>query len=332
MAFLFSIDAHAAGGTCRIVHAGFPALRGADAAERHNFVRQSLDWVRTSLMHEPRGHPSAFGALLAPPVRGRSAYSLIFFDPAGYLNGCGHGTLCSVAVWQRMMGELDVPFDIDNPDGSVTTVVSAAGDGEQCTATLRMPTATVVADRIRLPWRGGIDAGVVRCGNLYLLVDAEQVGATAERQFSRDAQRDRILSEIREAAQNVCDVGDERTLEVVVYQRLEAGGGYETAVLFNGTQIDRSPCGTGSGALGCLLLQRGDIGADEWINTYGPARLPFSATVSPRADGAAGYEVSLRGTAYITGVHEWIVSADDPLRAGLPPLRRPDAGATDAIA
>lgn len=332
MASLFSIDAHAAGGMCRVVYAGFPALRGADAVERQAFVRRSLDWIRTALMHAPRGHPGAFGALLAPPVRATSAYSLIFFDPSGYLSGCGHGTLCSVAVWRRMMGNLDAPFDIDNPDGSVTRIVSANGNGERCTTTMGMPWSTVAVEKLRVPWRGGIEAGVARCGNLYLLVEAEQLGATPDRRFNQETHRDRILSEIRGAAQHVRGVGLHDLQGVVVYQRLEGSAGYETTVLFNGTQIDRSPCGTGSGALGCLLLERGQIAAGEWITTYGPTRLPFCIAVRPGSADTPGYLVSVRGTAHITGAHEWIFSDDDPLRAGLPPQGHVKVGIPDAVA
>lgn len=317
MAVLFSIDAHAAGGSCRIVYAGFPALSGAGAQERREFFRTNLDWVRTCLMHEPRGHGGEFGALLAPPVRASSSFSLIFFDPAGYVDGCGHGTLCSVAAWQRMIGELATPLDIDNPDGSVTRVLAAEGNGERCTATLLMPRGAVLEHRVQLPWRGGIDAAVVRCGNTYVIVDARQLGAVAERLFSANGQRGRLLSEILAAATSLGIGAAHTVIEVLAFQPMPGDRGYETAVLFNGTQIDRSPCGTGSGALGCLLLERGEIRAGERITTYGPTRLPFDLAVS-RASGGGGYEVQLSGTAYITGVHEWIVSGDDPLRSGVP--------------
>ncbi|HSR40968.1 MAG TPA: proline racemase family protein [Longimicrobiales bacterium] len=283
MAVLLSVDGHAGGGPCRVVHAGVPPLRGGDARERSAHFRRELDWIRTALMHEPRGHAGEFGAVLGPPVRETSTYSLIFFDPAGYLEGCGHGTLCSVAVWQRMMGKLRTPFEIDNPDGTVTRVLAAEGDGERCRATLELPAARVLADGIELPWGEGIGAALVRCGNPYVVVEVEELGKRGPEAFTGIESRRRVLGELLRSAQEVVEGEGLAIPEVLVYRPRDGTGALETSVLFNATQIDRSPCGTGSGALASLLLSRGEIEAGKPIATYGPRGLGFEARVEPTA-------------------------------------------------
>ncbi len=316
MAVLFSVDAHAAGGPCRVVYGGVPPLRGGDALERSAYFRRELDWIRRALMQEPRGHAGEFGAVLGPPVRETSTYSLIFFDPAGYLEGCGHGTFCSVAVWQRMIGELATPFEIDNPDGSVTTVLAAEGDGETCSATLRLPAARVLGEGIGLPWEDGITAALVWCGNSYVVVDVAELGERGEEAFTGIEARRRVLGELLRSAEEGIDLKGSAIPEVLVYRVRDGGRAFETSVLFNRTQIDRSPCGTGSGALASLLLARGEIEAGEPITTYGSRRLGFEVVVEP-ASGEEGCPVRVKAAVHITGVHEWIIGAADPLRAGL---------------
>ncbi len=321
---LFSIDAHAAGGACRTVHAGFPALGGANAQERRQSFRHQMDWVRLCLMHEPRGHSGQFGALLGPPVRPTSAFSLIFFDPSGYLDGCGHGTLCSVAAWQRMLGAVATPMEIDNPDGSITRVLSTTGNGDWCESTLLLPAATVLERQLQVPWGSGVRASMVRCGNVYVLIDADELGAASGALFDGESNAARLLRELLDAVVARSRSPGQELPEVLVYRRTSTNE-FDTAVLFSGTQIDRSPCGTGSGALACLLLDQGALEAGGSITTRGPARLPFDVAVE-RADDDT-FEVRLTGRAYITGVHEWIVSGDDPL--GLNQVTREQAHAAD---
>lgn len=307
---LFSIDAHAAGGACRTVHAGLPALGGADAQERRQFFRHQMDWVRLCLMHEPRGHSGQFGALLGPPVRPTSAFSLIFFDPSGYLDGCGHGTLCSVAAWQRMLGAVRTPMEIDNPDGSITRVLSVSGNGDWCESTLLLPSASILERELPVLWGGGIRAAKVRCGNVYVLIDAAELGAAGNALFDGEADAALLLRELLDAIVRHRPTPAHELPEVLVY-RCTAPDEFDTSVLFSGSQVDRSPCGTGSGALACLLHDRGSLAAGRSITTRGPARLPFEVAVERAHDNT--FDVRLTGRAYITGVHEWIVSGDDPL-------------------
>lgn len=316
MSDLLSVDAHASGGSCRVVHAGVPTLQGNDAAGRRRYFQTELDWVRSLLMHAPRGHPGEFGAVLARPIRKTSEYSVIFFDPAGYLDACGHGTLCTVAVWQRMKGDLRTPFNIDNPDGSVTRVLRAAGSSTWCAMTLELPSATVVRDHWILPWKRRLPASTVQCGNLYIVVDGTELDWDGELGVDGSDMRRHMLREILEAAGDMIRPELGRSPEVLIYRRLDDSDEFETSVLFNGTQLDSSPCGTGSGALAALLHSRGELGEDRSISTYGPMALPFRVAVESEI-AQERYKVRLSGEAFVTGVHEWIRDERDPLPQGV---------------
>jgi proline racemase len=339
MGTLFSVDAHAAGEPCRVVTGGAPFLEGRTVSERRADLRDRHDWLRRTLMREPRGHGGMFGALLVPPERRDSAFGIIFFDPVGYIDGCGHGTLCAVAVWRRLFGPLATPFGVDNPDGSVTRVLEVEGNGDGSSSTLYMPGVQVLDSEFPVPGLPRGAAGLARCGNLYLVLRAEDLGI---RDLSNEAPariRDRA-TQVRNAAASLLEGAEgfptgraSGWLEVAVYQERveEEGAGvpcFSTAVLFSDTQLDRSPCGTGSCALFGVLASRGTVFAADGLTTVGPVGGKFhlaGAGEGPEegaADATDGgpdsfdFRFRLRGSAHVTGVHEWVLGPADPLLEG----------------
>ena len=56
----------------------------------------NFDWIRRSLMLEPRGHSHMSGTIFYPPMRADSDFSLLFIETSGCLPMCGHATLGSI--------------------------------------------------------------------------------------------------------------------------------------------------------------------------------------------------------------------------------------------
>jgi 4-hydroxyproline epimerase len=52
----FCVDAHTCGNPVRVVVAGAPLLPHIPMAEKRLLFSRDFDWVRRSLMFEPRGH------------------------------------------------------------------------------------------------------------------------------------------------------------------------------------------------------------------------------------------------------------------------------------
>lgn len=284
--------------------------------ERRNALRTGWDWVRTGLTHEPRGHSGMFGAVLTPPIRTGSAYGLIFFDPVGYMDGCGHGTLCSIAVWRRMHGVVALPFSIDNPDDSVTRVLSVEGDDEHCAIELAMPPATVLADPLEAPGLSALRPALVRCGNTFLMVDAHAAGVTNLSDCTT-SDLEAVARQMRALGRAAFAGRSGGGLEILLYEETtDSRRTFATFVLFNGTQVDRSPCGTGSAALTALLITRGMLRNGVVIRTVGRAGAYFEVEGRARAGSPSMIDVQLRGTAHITGVHQWIFSDADDLARG----------------
>lgn len=314
---VFTIDAHAGGEPCRVVYAGFPGLPGGTMGERRRAFRERWDRVRCGLTLEPRGHSGMFGAVMTAPARAGSRYGLIFFDPVGYLDGCGHATLCSVAVWRRLWGPPELPLTIDNPDDTVTVVRELDGDDDRCRVTVLLPPVRLVAGASGGPGVEGLGDGVLaECGNRFVLIPAAAAGLTDLRAAS--AARLRRAAERVRSAWGAPAAEEGCALQVLFFE--EARGNivptYRTAVVFNGTQIDRSPCGTGSATLAAALLARGALRPGALVRTVGPAGEAFELLVAPSDREPGGFDVELSGCAYITGVHQWVFSESDRLAWG----------------
>ena len=88
-ALLFVVDTHTGGEPTMVVLGGLPPIPGQDVKEKLDYVRAHMDWVRRSLLLEPRGHMDSFGALILPPSSPEALYDLVFIDTSGYLYAYG---------------------------------------------------------------------------------------------------------------------------------------------------------------------------------------------------------------------------------------------------
>ena len=91
------IDSHTGGEPTRLVIGGFPDLGGGSMAERRALLAERHDKWRAATVLEPRGSDVVVGALLCEPVSKDAAAGVIFFNNAGYIGMCGHGTIGLVA-------------------------------------------------------------------------------------------------------------------------------------------------------------------------------------------------------------------------------------------
>ncbi len=92
------IDSHTGGEPTRVVVEGAPNLGGGDMAARLANMRSHADWLRTSLLTEPRGSECMVGAVLQSPVSREATAGVLFFNNSGYLGMCGHGMIGVVAT------------------------------------------------------------------------------------------------------------------------------------------------------------------------------------------------------------------------------------------
>jgi 4-hydroxyproline epimerase len=338
------VDSHTEGEPTRVVVAGWCEVAGATMAERRDELRRHHDALRRALVCEPRGHEAMVGALLTPPVEPGSAAGVVFFDNAGYLGMCGHGTIGVVRTLE-FLGRLDGwsaaespgaaaagaaatrTIRLDTPAGTVKAEIGggqAADDldgwdrNEGAVTVVNVPAHCHAVDvTVEVPWLGRVTGDVAYGGNWFFLTGIGQLGGV---QLARDqvgaltAATRRIRDSL--AAAGVTGEGGAEIDHVEVFG--PPSGPWADSrnfVLCPGGAYDRSPCGTGTSAKLATLYARGELAPGKRWRQESITGGLFTAWLGRDGDALVPH---LRGRAFITGQATLLFDRRDPFREGFP--------------
>ena len=92
------IDAHTCGNPVRLILTEKPDLEGISMSEKRLDFLKKFDWIRKSLMFEPRGHDMMSGGMIFPPHDSKNDFAILFLETSGCLPMCGHGTMGIVTI------------------------------------------------------------------------------------------------------------------------------------------------------------------------------------------------------------------------------------------
>lgn len=92
-------------------------------------------------------------------------------------------------------------------------------------------------------------------------------------------------------------------------------------VILGEGHMDRSPCGTGTAAKLTLLFHRGQIRLNDTFTNTSPLGTTFQGRLVEeiRLGDTGAVVAEIRGSAHITGFHEFIVDPRDPFQEGYLP-------------
>lgn len=243
------VDSHTGGEPTRVVISGGPELGTGSLLHKRERFRNEFDHFRSAIINEPRGSDVMIGALLLPPEDPRCVAGTIFFNNAGYLGMCGHGTI-GLLVTLLHLGRIQ-PGEhwLETPVGVVKTLVHDA----ETVSVENVPSyrwAEKVA--VEVPGIGWVEGEVAWGGNWFYLVKehGEQIAST---------NLDRLLEVTRRIKQALLDAGirgpaGEELDHIELFGPADpAKADSRNFVLCPGGAYDRSPCGTGTSAkLACL--------------------------------------------------------------------------------
>ena len=310
------IDSHTAGEPTRVVVGGVSEPGGHTLAEKRVSFRRDFGWLRTTCILEPRGHEAIVGALLCEPGEGGCETGVIFFNNAGVLNGCLHGTM-GVAVTLAHLGRIEAGrHRFDTPTGVVTIDLDSSG-----TVTVTNVRSYRFRKRIEIATESGrrITGDVAWGGNWFFLAQAPLELPIGTRGI--DALT-RFAWDIRRTLDRDGVTGEDGA--VIDHIELFAPpGNPETAdsrnfVLCPGRAFDRSPCGTGTSAKLACLYEDGELAAGETWRQAGILDTVFSGTVQPASEG--GVFPTITGSAHVTAEADLLVDPSAPFAFGIPSL------------
>jgi proline racemase len=308
----------------RVVTGGVGPVPGATMLERKLRFEAEMDDLRLLLMREPRGHSAMSGAILQPPARPDADWGVLFVEVSGCLPMCGHGTIgvATVLVETGMVAVLEpeTVVRLDTPGGLVEARVEVAA-GRARSVTLRnVPSFLLSRDgRVDVEGLGEVAYDMAFGGNFYAIVDAASVGLAVDPE--RAGELVDAGARIMAAVDPPVHPEDERIAgcrHVVFHAPGRDGADARAATSIHPGWLDRSPCGTGTSARMAQLHARGELGVgkpfvnESVIGTRFTGRIAEETTVG----GLPAIVPEITGRAWITGMGQYLLDAEDPFPAG----------------
>jgi proline racemase/trans-L-3-hydroxyproline dehydratase len=315
-----TVDYHTAGEPFRIVSGGVPALKGRTIMEKRRYALEHLDAIRQLLVFEPRGHADMYGGFVTEPEDEGAQLGVVFFHNAGYSTACGHGTIALVtwAIEASMVTgrRPSTEVVIDVPSGRLTAFASTDGGRVRSVRFQNVP-SFVLIDALPITAGGRrAEAAVAYGGAFYAIVPAERFDLPIEPAFvPRFIELGREIKAAIEAAHTIVHPL-EPALEGIYGVMFTAGN--RNVTVFADGEVDRSPCGSGTSARLALLDRRGELARGDTLMHESVIGGRFASRVvgeAPVADYPAVI-TEIEGSAHLTGYHQFVLEADDPIGLG----------------
>lgn len=317
------IDAHTCGNPVRLVYRGAPDLEGETMLDRQQHFIAEYDWIRTSLMFEPRGHAMMSGGILYPSLRDDCDIGVLFIETSGCLPMCGHGTigLVTIAIENGLV-EPRVPgrLDLETPAGRVSVSYTAEGSKVRTVRLTNVPSFLHSAGlEIDFPELGGpLYFDVAYGGNFYTIIEPQPVYADLAVLSAADIVRlSRLVRERINQKYTFSHPKDDRLSHMrhVMWtgKPEKPGSDGRNAVFYGDAAIDRSPCGTGTSSRMAQLAARGELTeGDSYIHeSYIGSRFHGRVEALARVGEFPAIVPSFEGWARVYGHNAITVDPDD---------------------
>lgn len=323
-----TIEAHAAGEPLRVIVDGFPTIPGQTILERRRYLRNHLDFLRTALMWEPRGHADMYGAIITEPLNAGSDVGVIFLHNEGYSTMCGHGVIAlgKVLLETGMIEkEGDHPtIKMDTPAGLVTATAHRDGKLVKEVSFQNVPSFVYLSDQtVNVPGLGKVNFDIAFGGAFYAFVNAEelQVGLEADGFRQLIDLGVRIKKSVMDSIAIKHPYEDDLSFlygTIFVGKPLSPGHHSRNVCIFADGEVDRSPTGTGVSARAAIHYRKQELSTQEPFTVESIIGTCFTGKILETCKYGA-YEAvvpEVRGTANIVGMSEWILDPEDPLKDG----------------
>jgi len=309
MNYIHVIDSHTGGEPTRVVIDGFPDLGKGTMAERLGTLRAEHDRYRRATLLEPRGSDVLVGALLCAPQDPAHTAGVIFFNNAGYLGMCGHGTIGLVATLAHLGRIAPGEHVVETPVGDVRATLHEDGR----VSVRNVPAHRLATDvAVNLPSGQTVTGDIAWGGNWFFLcadhgqvISPERVAALTDYAA--------LLGEALQA-QGYFGAGATVIDHIELFADADpALADSRSFVLCPGRQYDRSPCGTGTSAKLACLAARGKLQPGEVWRQASVIGSVFEGWYE-----AAGDQVvpTIRGQAFISAEATLIIDPADPFGWG----------------
>lgn len=324
-----TIDTHTCGDPTRTVIGGLPYIPGKTVVEKMMYLKNNADWIRKILMFEPRGNEVQSGAILTEPCSGEADIGVIYIEVGGYLYMCGHDTIgVATALIESGMIEPVEPYthiNLETPAGIVRVKVKVE-DGIAKEVTFKnVPAFLFEKDiEIEIPEIGTVKVDVAYGGLFYAQVEASDFNLEAvldeykQLQYYGNIIKDKVNEKIKVYHPEKSFM-NEVTHILFCGPAVTKEGSLKNACIIPPGSVSRSPCGTGTSARLATLHSKGLLSKDELFNHESAmTQTIFKGRVLEETKVGEFDAIipEITGSAYVTGMHTFVIDPDDPLKEG----------------
>ncbi|GLX79532.1 proline racemase [Thalassotalea insulae] len=318
-----SIDLHTEGEPLRIITHGYPEIIGETILAKRQYLSEHLDHLRQLLMFEPRGHADMYGALITEPCTPNADFGILFMHNEGYSSMCGHGIIAAVSAAIESQ-TLPLPkaneyIGIDAPAGFIKAYANY--NNQQLNVSFdNVPSFVEVLEQsITLPSLGTVNYDIAFGGAYYAFIDADQLGLECTPENTQ--QLINAGREIKKAISASYQITHPQEPDLsflygtIFYskQTNEFDAHSKHVCIFADGEVDRSPTGTGVSARAALLRVKEDLATKTPIIIESIVGGKMTVTIEQALDyvGKAAIVPRVSGRAFITGVHQFVLTEND---------------------
>ncbi|MFD1160993.1 proline racemase family protein [Hwangdonia seohaensis] len=327
-----TIDMHTGGEPLRVIVDGFPELKGNSVLEYRRYCKENFDYLRTTLMFEPRGHADMYGCILLPPNDDDGDFGIIFLHNEGYSTMCGHAIIAisTLAVEMQWIAvkEGDNLIKIDAPCGRITSFAHVKNGKVTGVRFHCVPSFVVGLDRtVYVEGLGKVTYDLAYGGAFYAYVDM------AKNDFNFNLKPESYRSLIAKGMAIKCAVmiADKEILHpfeddlsflygtiFIDNKKQMSGNDSRNVCVFAEGEVDRCP--TGSGVSGRMAIHRlrNEIDFGETMTIESITDSVFKGSLVSEKDYGPFKAVipQVEGTAHITGMQTFVIDPNDPMKDG----------------
>ncbi len=252
---------------------------------------------------------------------------MIYIEVSGCLPMCGHGTIgVATVLVETGMVEVTEPetvIRLDVPAGLVEARVAVENGRARAVTIRNVPSFLHARDRtVDVPGLGTITYDMAFGGNFYALTPAADAGLSVDPARSGELiEAGLAVMEAINATDRPEHPADPRIggcRHVVFHEPGRDGADAVAATSIHPGWLDRSPCGTGTSARMAQLHARGELALntpfvnESVIGTRFTGRLIAATDVA----GVPAVVPEITGRAWITGMGQYLLDAEDPFPMG----------------
>ncbi len=323
-----TIDLHTGGEPLRVILNGIPEILGKTILEKRRYFHKNLDFIRTGLMWEPRGHADMYGAVVTKPCSKVADFGTFFLHNEGYSTMCGHAIIALVKLMYDtgfITKDGDSPeYLIDAPPGLIKAKAHLKNKRVEYVSFQNVPSFVLLSDKsVNVPGIGDVKFDVAFGGAFYAFVEAESIGIGLEPENFNQLIDWGMRIKNAVASQFKIEHPFENDLSflygtIFTGKPKNQGNHSRNVCIFANGEVDRSATGSGVSARAALHSFKDGLKPQERITVE--SILGTTMTVEIVRETSFGIYPAVipevTGTAFITGKHSFYFDPEDQLKNG----------------